>query len=109
MVERIDATFHALADPTRRAMLAQLALGERSVGELARPFTMSFAGASKHVATLEKAGLVERRRHGRQYLCRLRAAPLAEAQAWLSQWERHWSARLDRLDALIAAEQEAAK
>lgn len=105
MVERIGATFHALADPTRRAMLARLAEGERSIGELAEPFAMSFAGASKHVATLEKAGLLERRRHGRHYLCTLRAAPLAEALAWLSQWEKHWARRLDRLDALIAAEQ----
>lgn len=104
MVERIDVTFKALADPTRRAMLARLAQGEVSIGELAEPFAMSFAGASKHVATLEKAGLIERRRQGRQYLCTLRAAPLAEAQAWLSQWEKHWSLRLDRLEALIGAE-----
>ncbi|VXC52091.1 ArsR/SmtB family transcription factor [Sphingomonas sp. AX6] len=104
MVERIDATFQALADPTRRAMLAHLANGERSIGELAEPFTMSFAGASKHVATLEKAGLIERRRQGRQYLCTLRVTPLAEAQAWLSQWEALWTRRLDRLDSLIAIE-----
>lgn len=104
MVERIDATFHALADPTRRAMLAHLAGGQRSIGELAEPFAMSFAGASKHVATLEKAGLIERRRQGRHYLCTLRTAPLEEAQAWLGQWESLWSRRLDRLDALIAGE-----
>ncbi len=104
MVERIDVTFQALADPTRRAMLARLAQGEVSIGELAEPFAMSFAGASKHVATLEKAGLIERRRHGRHYLCKLRAAPLEEAQAWLSQWEAHWTRRLDRLEALISKE-----
>lgn len=104
MVERINATFHALADPTRRAMLAHLASGERSIGELAEPFAMSFAGASKHVATLEKAGLIERRRRGRHYLCTLRTAPLAEAQAWLSQWEKLWSLRLDRLETLIETE-----
>lgn len=106
MVERLDATFQALADPTRRAMLARLAEGERSIGDLAEPFAMSFAGASKHVATLERAGLVERRRRGRQYLCTLRAAPLAEAQAWLGQWEGLWSQRLDRLETLIAAEKQ---
>ena len=105
MVERLDATSQALADPTRRAMLARLAGGERSVGELAEPFAMSLAGASKHVATLERAGLIARRRQGRQTLCSLRAEPLAEAEAWLKQWERLWTRRLDRLEALIAAEQ----
>ena len=71
MVERLDATFHALADPTRRAMLAELALGERSVGALAEPFAMSFAGASKHVKVLEAAGLVSRRKAARLQLCRI--------------------------------------
>ncbi len=94
-------TFAALADPTRRAMLAQLGQGERSVGELAAPFSMSFAGAAKHLGVLERAGLIERRKAGRQQLCRLRAAPMAEADAWLRQWERFWNARLDRLESLI--------
>jgi DNA-binding transcriptional ArsR family regulator len=106
MVERLDTTFAALADPTRRGMLAMLAAGERSVGELAQPYAMSFAGASKHVKVLEDAGLVARRRVGRAHLCRLRPEPLAEAQAWLNQWERFWSAGLDRLEALILAEKE---
>src|SRR3569623_3651462 len=104
MVERLDATFAALADPTRRAMLASLALGERSIGELAAPHAMSFAGAAKHVRTLERAGLAERRRAGRSQICRLKAAPLAEADAWLRQWECIWSAGLDRHEQLIAAE-----
>lgn len=82
-------------------MLASLAAGERSIGELAAPHAMSFAGAAKHVAVLERAGLVERRKSGRQQLCRLRAGPLAEADAWLRQWEVFWNDRLDALEALI--------
>lgn len=97
MVERLDFTFAALADPTRRAMLASLAHGEKSIGTLAEPCTMSFAAAAKHVAVLERAGLVERRKVGRQVLCRLRAEPLREADDWLRQWEGFWNARLDRL------------
>ncbi|MEG3089026.1 ArsR/SmtB family transcription factor [Sphingomonas sp. PB4P5] len=106
MVERLDITFAALADPTRRAMLAQLRGGERSIGDLAAPHAMSFAGAAKHVQALERAGLVERRKAGRQQLCRLRAEPLREAEAWLKQWEGFWNARLDALEAMIADEQE---
>lgn len=107
MVEQgLDSTFAALADPTRRGMLATLALGERSIGALAEPYRMSFAGAAKHVAVLERAGLIERRKAGRQQLCRLKAAPLAEADAWLRQWERFWVASLDRLEALIAEEKD---
>lgn len=101
MVERLDATFTALADPTRRGMLASLALGERSIGELAAPHAMSFAGASKHVKVLERAGLIERRKVGRQQLCRLRGEPLREADAWLRQWERFWTQRLDALEAIL--------
>lgn len=108
MVERLDTTFTALADPTRRGMLAELMLGERSVGELAAPYAMSFAGAAKHVAMLERAGLVERRRAGRQQLCRLRPEPLREADAWLRQWETFWTARLDTLEALLREEGEGA-
>ncbi len=99
-------TFAALADPTRRAMLANLMSGERSVGELAAPFAMSFAGAAKHVGVLERAGLVERRKAGRQQLCRLKAGPLAEADSWLRQWEVFWTNSLDRLEAIILKDQE---
>jgi DNA-binding transcriptional ArsR family regulator len=102
MVEnRLDITFHALADPTRRGMLASLALGDKSIGELSEPFHMTFAGAAKHVKVLESAGLIERRKAGRKQICTLKAAPLAEAEAWLRQWEKFWSARLDRLQSLV--------
>src|SRR5689334_20052015 len=102
MVENhLDATFQALSDPTRRGMLASLALGEKSVGELAEPFRMTFAGASKHVKVLEGAGLIARRRVGRTHLIRIEAKPLEEAERWLRQWEKFWTVRLDRLEALI--------
>ena len=98
---RLDTVFHALADPTRRGMLAQLALGETSVGELAEPYRMSLAGASKHVKVLEQAGLVARKKIGRTHLCSLNARPLEEAERWLRQWEKFWNVRLDRLEAAI--------
>lgn len=107
MVEqRLDTTFHALADPTRRGMLASLALGDKSIGELAEPFAMSFAGASKHVKVLEGAGLVRRRKNGRQQICSLQAGPLADAQGWLRQWEKYWTDRLDALETAIARDKE---
>jgi DNA-binding transcriptional ArsR family regulator len=101
MVERLDMTFHALADPTRRGMLAALALGEKSIGELAAPHAMSFAGASKHVQVLERAGLVARRKSGRTQICTLRPEPLAEANQWLQQWASFWNVRLDELETLL--------
>ena len=109
MVEQshLDAVFHALADPTRRAMLGQLADRELTIGELATPFNMSFAGASKHVRVLENAGLVKRTVLGRTHLCRLEAARLAEADAWLKRYERFWSVRLDALEALLLEEDKA--
>jgi DNA-binding transcriptional ArsR family regulator len=102
--ERLDMTFQALADPTRRGMLASLALGEKSIGELAEPYKMSFAGASKHVKVLENAGLVRRQVRGRTHVCSLEAEPLAEAERWLRQWEKFWNVRLDRLEALIESD-----
>jgi DNA-binding transcriptional ArsR family regulator len=110
MVEQfahLDAVFHALADPTRRAMLGQLAERELTIGELATPFSMSFAGASKHVRVLENAGLVTRTIRGRTHLCRLQAARLAEADAWLRRYQRFWNEKLDRLESLLRAEDEA--
>ncbi|WP_062475607.1 ArsR/SmtB family transcription factor [Variovorax boronicumulans] len=99
--ERLDAVFHALADSTRRTMLQLLAQGECSVGELGAPFRMSFAGASKHVKTLERAGLVSRTVQGRAHVCRLEPAALATADAWLRAYEVFWNHRLDALaDAL---------
>ena len=103
--ERLDTTFHALADPTRRGMLARLALGEKSIGELAEPFAMSFAGASKHVKVLEDAGLISRRKTGRSHMIRLEAKPLEEAERWLRQWEKFWTVRLDGLAALVERDQ----
>jgi DNA-binding transcriptional ArsR family regulator len=110
MVEnRLDTTFQALADPTRRGMLASLALGEKSIGELGEPFRMSFAGAAKHVKVLESAGLIGRRKAGRKQICTLRAEPLAEAEQWLRQWEKFWNVRLDRLQALVESTEEKPK
>jgi len=110
MVEqRLDTTFQALADPTRRGMLASLALGEKSIGELAEPFAMTFAGASKHVKVLEDAGLITRRKAGRTHLISIDAKPLEEAERWLRQWEKFWSVRLDRLQALVEGEKEKGK
>jgi DNA-binding transcriptional ArsR family regulator len=104
MVEehRLDAVFHALSDPTRRHMLRRLAGGERSIGDLAAPFAMSFAGASKHVRALERAGLVRRTVRGRTHLCRLDPQPLAAADDWLRFYERFWTERLDALEAALS-------
>ena len=107
--QRLDATFHALADPTRRGMLASLALGEKSIGELAEPFAMTFAGASKHVKVLEDAGLIARRKEGRTHLISIEAKPLEEAERWLRRWEKFWTASLDRLEALIERDNEKEK
>jgi DNA-binding transcriptional ArsR family regulator len=102
----LDTIFQALADPTRRGMLADLALGEKSVGELGQPFAISFAGAAKHVKVLENAGLIDRRKAGRRQICSLRAEPLAQADEWLRQWEKFWTVRLDRLQAMVESDKE---
>lgn len=100
----LDGVFHALSDPTRRAMLHALAARERSVGELAAPFDITLAAASKHIKTLERAGLVKRTVQGRTHRCALDAAPLAEADAWLREYAKFWAARLDALEALLQQE-----
>ncbi|HWK15355.1 MAG TPA: metalloregulator ArsR/SmtB family transcription factor [Rhizobiaceae bacterium] len=100
----LDLIFRALSDSTRRAMVARLAEGERSVGDLALPFAMSLAGASKHVKVLEEAGLVRRSVRGRTHICRLEAQRLAEADEWLRRYERFWTKSLDTLEALLKAE-----
>jgi DNA-binding transcriptional ArsR family regulator len=100
---RLDVVFHSLSDPTRRAMLRMLANGELSVGELAEPFDMSFAGASKHVKVLEDAGLVRRTVRGRIHSCRLVAEPLAAADEWFTFYSRFWSNRLDDLESAITS------
>lgn len=101
---QLDALFHALGDDTRRRMLASLAEGERSVGQLAEPFAMSLAAASKHIKALEQAGLIRREVRGRVHVCRLNAAPLAHAQEWLRHYERFWNKRLDVLEHLLRAD-----
>jgi DNA-binding transcriptional ArsR family regulator len=93
----LDATFAALADPTRRAILGRLALGEASVSALAEPFAMSLPGISKHLKVLERAGLIGRSRHAQSRPCRLEAAPLKEAADWLEQYRRFWEESFDRL------------
>ena len=100
----LDGVFHALADPTRRAMLRSLAAGQRNIGELAAPFRMSLAAASKHVRVLEVAGLIRRRIQGRSHLCRIEPSPLAAADEWLRFYERLWTERLDALDPVLKAE-----
>jgi DNA-binding transcriptional ArsR family regulator len=102
----LDTVFHALGDATRRQMLRELAGGERTVGQLAGPFDISLAAASKHIKALESAGLIRREVRGRTHVCRLDAGPLAGANEWLIYYERFWSQSLDRLDALLRAEQQ---
>ncbi len=101
---QLDTIFHALGDATRRGMLAQLASGTRTVSQLAEPFDMSLAAASKHIKALEAAGLVKRDVQGRTHVCRLHAGPLANAHQWLAYYEIFWTNRLDALEALLKAE-----
>ena len=98
MQDQISSTFAALADPTRRAILARLALGETSVTELARPFEMSMPAVSKHLKVLERAGLIARAREAQWRPCRLEAGPLREAASWIEEYRRFWSARVDALE-----------
>src|SRR5215207_8904906 len=99
--ERLDATFAALADPTRRAILARLARGEASVAELAEPFNMSQPAVSKHLKVLEHAGLISRGREAQRRPSRLEAKPLAEATAWLERYRQFWDASFKHLDSLL--------
>jgi len=97
----LDTTFSALADPTRRAILARLATGEASVNELAEPFDMSQPAISKHLRVLERAGLISRSRDAQRRPCRIEAGPLAEANQWLERYRQIWEANFQRLDALL--------
>ena len=97
-VDPLSATFAALADPTRRAILARLADGECSVTELAEPFQMSMPAVSKHLRVLERAGLIARRRDAQRRPCRIEARPLKEVADWTEHYRRIWEQRLDRLD-----------
>ncbi|UXN72468.1 metalloregulator ArsR/SmtB family transcription factor [Devosia sp. A8/3-2] len=97
----LDATFRALSDPTRRAILARLAQGEASVMELAEPFAMSQPAISKHLKVLENAGLISRGRDAQRRPCKLEAQPLAEATGWLIEYRKYWEAQFERLDDLL--------
>lgn len=98
---RLDAVFHALSDATRRRMLRELTAGELTVTQLAEPYDMSLAAASKHVKVLEGAGLIRREVRGRVHICSIDAAPLSDAHEWLQFYERFWSTRLDELERLL--------
>ncbi len=95
----LDTTFSALADPTRRAVLARLASGEATVNELAEPFAMTLPAFSKHLKVLERAGLIEKQRDAQFRRCRLKGAPLKQARDWIEEYRAMWEARLDRLEA----------
>jgi DNA-binding transcriptional ArsR family regulator len=99
--EQLDTTFAALADPTRRAILARLASGQASVNDLARPFAMSQPAVSKHLKVLERAGLISRTRDAQRRPSRIEARPLADASAWLEEYRRFWEGRYKQLDALL--------
>jgi DNA-binding transcriptional ArsR family regulator len=97
----LDSVFHALADPTRRAMLRSLAAGQLNIGQLAAPFKMSFAAASKHVRVLESAGLIRRRVEGRTHVCQIEPSPLADADEWIRFYEKYWTRRLRILETVL--------
>ena len=97
----LDATFSALSDPTRRAILARLANGEATVNELAAPFKLSQPAISKHLKVLEKAGLISRGRYAQKRPCRIEAKPLGEANEWLEEYRKLWEANFERLDDLL--------
>ena len=99
--ERLNSTFAALADPTRRAILTRLAAGDASVMELAKPFAMSQPAISKHLKVLEGAGLISRGRDAQRRPCRIEAKPLAEASGWLESYRQIWEGNFQRLDALL--------
>src|SRR5712692_3148639 len=99
--QRLDTTFAALADPTRRAILARLASGQASVTELTKPFAMTQPAISKHLKVLERAGLISRGRDAQRRPCRIEGKPLADASAWLEDYRRFWEGSFQRLDALL--------
>lgn len=99
--DRMSSTFAALADPTRRAILERLVSGEASVTDIAEPFEMTLPAVSKHLKVLERAGLIERGRRAQWRPCRLHAAPLKEAAAWVEQYRQFWEERFDRLDSYL--------
>jgi DNA-binding transcriptional ArsR family regulator len=100
-LDRLSTTLYALSDPTRRAILARLALGESAVGEVAQPFAMTLPAISKHLKVLERAGLIARGREAQRRPCRLAAEPLREVLEWVSDYRQFWDQRLDRLGAYL--------
>jgi DNA-binding transcriptional ArsR family regulator len=101
---QLDEMFHALADPTRRAILKSLSKSQHTVGELASPFDITLAAASKHIKVLERAGLVKRNVQGRTHICRLDARPMHAGMEWIRHYERFWNERLDALETILNAE-----
>jgi DNA-binding transcriptional ArsR family regulator len=97
-IDQLSVTFAALADPTRRAILARLSSGETSVNDLAAPFDISLPAISKHLKVLERSGLITRSRNAQWRPCRIKAEPMEEAVDWLEHYRQHWEERLDRLD-----------
>ncbi len=106
-MDRLSATFAALADPTRRAILARLARGEATVGELARPFDISLPAVSRHLKVLAGAGLIEREVDAQWRLCRIRGRPLREAHGWLERYRKYWDESLERLAEYLENEEKA--
>ena len=107
--DRLSTTLSALADPTRRAILARLMRGESDVGELAQPFDMTLPAISKHLKVLERAGLISRGREAQRRPCRLKAAPLREVSEWVLAYRQFWEQRLDRLEAYLQEAQAAGR
>ncbi len=107
MVNHLDQVMVAIADPTRRAILGRLARGPARISDVAAPFSMSLTGVCKHVRILERAGLVKRKRHGRENTLRLSAEPLRAVAKWVNGYEQFWNARLDRLEDYFANKKEA--
>jgi DNA-binding transcriptional ArsR family regulator len=107
--EKLDNVMVALADPTRRAIIARLSQGPATISDVATPFSMSLTGVCKHIRVLERAGLVKRKREGRENTLRFTAGPLREVARWVSTYERFWNARLDRLEDYFAAPKETPK
>ena len=103
MTDALSTTFAALADPTRRAILARLSSGDATVGELAEPFAMSLPAISKHLSVLERAGLVTKSRDGQRRHCRISVAPLKDATSWLELYRRHWEEQFDNLGSYLAS------
>ena len=106
MTDALSRTFAALADPTRRAILARLSSGDATVGELAEPFAMSLPAISKHLTVLERAGLVTKSRDGQRRHCRISVAPLQDATSWLELYRKHWEEQFDNLGSYLASIQQ---